>query len=391
MEEIKSILNEIREQAKEFRTNYERNEQAVRTQLIEPVLNVIGWKTSNPKFVKPNAPDEDGKIPDYTLLKDGTPTLIVEAKNLSVDLQNKNIIDQLANYCFKSGIDFGVLTNGVKWLLFKTFEKNPKERIVWQVDIEKDKIEYIARNLSSFAYSNIDALDTLLKKSKLLDNGWKTLIESTDSIVTIISQELLRKIKSTEPTFKIDFNELKLFTKGKIEEIFGLDNPIKLSDPKESPGVAVTVKKPVVKNEKIYRFFEQFLSLCNQRTQLFNKISPPQGHQSWISATAGKGGLSWVIQILRRTVKIDFFLPASSQGINRNRFEYLHSRKGEIEKQFGEPLEWNFKDDRKQQYVGTYVSFGGLDDEDQWPAIQNDLVDRLIRFESAIKPFLQDI
>lgn len=54
--------------------------------------------------MKPNAPDEDGKIPDYTLLKNGKTTLIVEAKNLSIDLQDKKIIDQLANYCFKSGL-----------------------------------------------------------------------------------------------------------------------------------------------------------------------------------------------------------------------------------------------------------------------------------------------
>jgi len=222
MKEIEDQLKETIEQVVEFRTDYISNEQAVRTQLIEPILNVLGWKTSNPKFVKPNAPDEDGKIPDYTLFKNGKMTLIVEAKSLSIDLQDKKIIDQLANYCFKSGIDFGVLTNGVKWLLFKTFEKNPKDRIVWQVDIETDKIEYVARSLSSFAYSNIDTLDTLVKKSKLLDNTWEALIESTDSIVTIISQKLLEKIISTEPTFKIDFNDLKTFTKRKIEELFKL-------------------------------------------------------------------------------------------------------------------------------------------------------------------------
>jgi predicted type IV restriction endonuclease len=83
-----------------------------------------------------NAPDEDGKVPDYTLIKEGKTTLIVEAKNLSADLKNKKIINQLAFYCFNSGIDFGVLSNGVKWLLFKTFENNPKDRIVWQVDLE---------------------------------------------------------------------------------------------------------------------------------------------------------------------------------------------------------------------------------------------------------------
>lgn len=96
--EIESLLKETLGQVNEFRADYVSNEQAVRTQLIEPILNMLGWKTANPKFVRPNAPADDGKIPDYTLLKNGKATLIVEAKNLSINLQDKKIIDQLANY-----------------------------------------------------------------------------------------------------------------------------------------------------------------------------------------------------------------------------------------------------------------------------------------------------
>jgi len=223
MKEIERIIKELLEQVKEFRTDYTSNEQAVRTQLIEPILNVLGWKTSNPNFVRPNAPDEDGKIPDYTLVKNKKTTLIVEAKNLSIDLQDKKIIDQLANYCFKSGIDFGVLTNGVKWLLFKTFERNPKDRIIWEVDIEKDKLDYVAKNLQSFAYANIDTLDTLLKKSKTLENNWQGLIKSTSDIVEILSEKLLEKIRTTEKSFKINPIDLNTFVKSKIEELLELN------------------------------------------------------------------------------------------------------------------------------------------------------------------------
>jgi len=220
MEEVKSILKETLEQINEFRNDYISNEQAVRTQLIEPVLNVLGWKTSNPKFVRPNAPDEDGKIPDYSLLKNGKTILIVEAKNLKSDLQDKKIIDQLANYCYKSGINFGVLTNGAKWLLFKTFENNPKDRIIWQVNIESDKIEVISQNLSLFSYHNIDKLDAMLKKRKILDEVWQSLVESTDSIISIVAQKLSEQIKIKDPLIKIEISEIKSFTGGKIAELF---------------------------------------------------------------------------------------------------------------------------------------------------------------------------
>lgn len=222
MKEIENILNETLQQVLEFRGDYLNNEQAVRTQLIEPVLNALGWKTSNPKFVRPNAPNEEGKIPDYILLKDTKNKLVVEAKNLSVELADDKVINQIANYCYKPGIDFGILTNGVKWLLFKTFEKNPQDRIVWQVDLEKDKLDFVARNLSSFAYENIDTLDSLLKTSKTLEKNWTELNLSPDNIVEIISQKLLENIKKTDKAFKIDENDLKTFTQSKLDMLMGL-------------------------------------------------------------------------------------------------------------------------------------------------------------------------
>lgn len=265
MNEIESMLKEILEQVKEFRNNYVSNEQAVRTQVIEPILNVLGWKTSNPKFVRPNAPDEDGKIPDYTLVKNGKTTLIVEAKNLSVDLQDKKIIDQLANYCFKSGIDFGILANGVKWLLFKTFEKNPKDRIIWQVDVEHDKIEVVARNLASFSYVNIDTLDQLLKKGKILDHAWKNVIESKESVITILSQKLLEAIKFTEPNFTIDPHDLKTFTKGKITELFDSNN----SEDEEEKNEKMATESP----ESEFTDVEDAIFKRHQKKKTRKKIS----------------------------------------------------------------------------------------------------------------------
>ena len=280
MNEIKNIIKETLERVTEFRSDYQSNEQAVRTQLIEPILNALGWKTSNPNFVRPNAPNEERKIPDYSLQKNTKTTLIVEAKNLSIDLQNNKTIDQLANYCFKSGIDFGILTNGIKWLLFKTFEKNPNDRIIWQVDLEKDKIDYVARSLFSFAYEHIDTLDTLLKTSKTLDSNWKLLIESTDSVVTIIQQKLLEKIKSSEPTFKIDSNDIKTFTKGKLEELFELNeieeqekDEDKVPDEKDtkSPDVEALIfkRKPKIREKISVKFQDEPIIKHNKVSDTF--------------------------------------------------------------------------------------------------------------------------
>lgn len=222
MKQLEDTLKEILEQVTKFRNDYLSNEQAVRTQLIEPVLKVLGWKTDKREFVRPNAPNEDGKIPDYTLFKNTKSKLVVEAKNLSVELVDDKVINQVANYCYNPGIEFGVLTNGVRWLLFNTFQKNPQERIVWQADLEKESIEAVARKISSFAYDNIDELENLIQTSKELEKNWNALISSTDSIVTIITQKLIEKIKNSNPAFKINQDKIKSFTESKLSELFEL-------------------------------------------------------------------------------------------------------------------------------------------------------------------------
>jgi len=132
------------------------------------------------------------------------------------------------------GINFGILTNGIKWLLFKTFENNPIERIIWEIDIVNDNIDTVEISLNSFSYSNIDVLESLIKKSKALENAWKNLALSIDSITEIISQKLSDKIKSLEPGLKIDISDVNKFTKSKIFEIFDIiENQIDDNSQKE--------------------------------------------------------------------------------------------------------------------------------------------------------------
>ncbi|NEW85402.1 MAG: DUF4268 domain-containing protein [Mariniphaga sp.] len=151
-----------------------------------------------------------------------------------------------------------------------------------------------------------------------------------------------------------------------------------------------TINNPIVKDERKYKFFEQFLSVCNQKTHIFSKISP-QGYQNWIRAANGKMGFAWVIHISSETAKVVFYLNSTSPEKNRNRINYLFSRKEKIEERFGESFDWHTKDSLKQPCFRTFDSIGGMDNEDQWPTIQNDLVEKLIRFENAISPYITEI
>jgi len=143
------LIKETLEKVTENRKIYENGEYAARDHLINPILSCLGWITSNPKYVIPNLKTDGNNIPDYTLFKNGARILFVEAKNLSVDLKNE--IHQLARYCYNEGTEFGILTNGIHWILFRTFLKGTtlKERIIWEIDLENDSKELIISKLKT--------------------------------------------------------------------------------------------------------------------------------------------------------------------------------------------------------------------------------------------------
>jgi hypothetical protein len=92
-----------------------------------------------------------------------------------------------------------------------------------------------------------------------------------------------------------------------------------------------------------------------------------------------------------KSSRVELFLCAQNGEINKSRFHFFQTHKESIEKAFGEPLIWEFKEGRKQHYVRSMSPAGGLENETGWVDIQNDLVDRLIRLEAAIKPLIKQI
>ena len=124
-------LETIRARLTSHRQLYEGNEMAVRDQIINPTLRLLGWDPEDPDKVQPNVTTDEG-IPDYVLLKQGRGRLLLEAKKLSVYIENPEVIRQLARYAFSQGTTYGLITNGAVWLLFHSFEEGTtvRERIV---------------------------------------------------------------------------------------------------------------------------------------------------------------------------------------------------------------------------------------------------------------------
>jgi hypothetical protein len=121
-------------------------------------------------------------------------------------------------------------------------------------------------------------------------------------------------------------------------------------------------------------------------TQLFTNVLPRA--DNWLSVRGGKQGLDFVYVVRNKKARVEFLFWHSDLQLNRRRFELLKAKKDTIEASFGGPLDWDAKEEQKQRYIRSTSNLGGLEDKEKWPQIQDDLVDRMVRLEKALKPHL---
>lgn len=240
---FKETLEMVIKRMKKHRFFYEQNEMAVRSQIIEPILRGLGWNTENPEEVQPNVSTEEG-IPDYSLLKRNKKVLFIEAKKLSVDIEQREVIRQLAKYCFGEGMKYGVLTNGAIWILFRSFQEGTtmSERIVWKTDIESDERTASVRRLNTISKDNIDDIEKLIKKLQILDEIWHSLLNEPKDLVKGFIPIFESLIKEGYPEYAFEQTEIEDFIKERVKELIcsteeAVIEPVSITETTEWRGV----------------------------------------------------------------------------------------------------------------------------------------------------------
>ena len=54
MVSLEETIEVVTEKMKKYRSLYEQNEMAIRGQIVDPILEGLGWDTENPEEVQPN-------------------------------------------------------------------------------------------------------------------------------------------------------------------------------------------------------------------------------------------------------------------------------------------------------------------------------------------------
>ena len=126
LDELVDCIDELKDRIIKYRNSLNENETRTRTQLIDPLLRVLGWDVSDPQYVIPEFKVSDGWA-DYALLRDnGKPAAMVEAKKLDEPLKPAHRA-QMLKYAIELGIPYTGLTDGNHWELYNVFEPVPME------------------------------------------------------------------------------------------------------------------------------------------------------------------------------------------------------------------------------------------------------------------------
>lgn len=132
-----------------------------------------------------------------------------------------------------------------------------------------------------------------------------------------------------------------------------------------------------------YRFWAKLLETARTRTHLHANRSPGDG--SWIAGGIGRSGFS-LNYVIRQTdgqaeLKINGDVPNGPEA-----FAALQSQKSAIEEAFAGELLWEEPPAIGGWRISCRTTGGYRDPEDEWPAIQDRMIEAMIRLDAALRP-----
>ncbi|HDR06180.1 MAG TPA: DUF4268 domain-containing protein [Candidatus Coatesbacteria bacterium] len=151
--------------------------------------------------------------------------------------------------------------------------------------------------------------------------------------------------------------------------------------------------KKAMAERHIYRmrFWEELLKRAREKTNLHSRVTA--GKYNWIGTGAGKSGLGLNYTVTQHESVIELYIDRGkgSEADNIEIFNKLLQSKDKIEEAFGSRLIWDELEGRRSCRVSYRFQDGGYRDEDKWPELHEKMVDAMIRFEKALRPFINKL
>lgn len=136
------------------------------------------------------------------------------------------------------------------------------------------------------------------------------------------------------------------------------------------------------------RFWAQLIERSTTRTQLLANRTTTTDH--WLSAGIGRVGFNLSVSLTKDEAQVECYIRVpGDESKSTMAFEALRSRQAEIEQKFGGPLEWHDLPGRQGCRICTHLPGSWKSPEPEWLAIQDRMIDALIRLDGALRQPIQ--
>lgn len=150
-------------------------------------------------------------------------------------------------------------------------------------------------------------------------------------------------------------------------------------------------KKIEGKRHEIFRrFWSQLIDRSKTRTPLLANRSGTDGH--WLSAGIGRTGFTLSLVLIQEKALVELYI-RFGQDAERSltAFERLKAHRSEIEATFGGTLDWQDLPGRHGCRICTELAGGWRSPESEWPQLQEQMIDALIRMDAALRKPIQEL
>ena len=136
-------------------------------------------------------------------------------------------------------------------------------------------------------------------------------------------------------------------------------------------------------------FWKQLLQAAKESgNTLFSNISPSKDH--WLSAGSGMRDVRFTYVFMKQAARVELYISRSKTEENKFIFDELYKIKEDIEKKFGDTLEWERLDNKKACRIKYEKPFDGYN-KDEWSKIIPFMIESMNNLEKAFKEPLAKI
>ena len=160
--------------------------------------------------------------------------------------------------------------------------------------------------------------------------------------------------------------------------------------PSQNKVTKTGTEKMAEKPEPRYDFWQTFLEKSGKKTKLYASISPDNIGRISVRY---RRGLDFNCEVNKTsgTVGLYIYREGGSKNENKKRFDKFHSKRSEIEKDFGGKLNWQRRDDHISCKISKQFESTGLYDADKRDKLQDDMIDAMIRLEKALREHIDEL